>query len=65
MGTQLCLWVAVFALGILGIGFYKRTGPDKCESRRRLLCDVGTLTLSPGLAYEVLPSQVTAKPHTQ
>lgn len=24
VGTRLCLWVVVFALGILGIGFYKR-----------------------------------------
>lgn len=27
--TQLCLWVAVFALGILGVSFYKGTGSDK------------------------------------
>lgn len=64
-GAQLCLWVAAFALAVLGIGFYEGTGPDKCESHRRLLRDTATLTLSLGLAYEVLPSQVTAKPHTQ
>lgn len=44
-GTQLCLWVAVFALGILSISFYKSTGSDKYESCQQLLHDAGTLTL--------------------
>lgn len=27
--AQQCLWVALFALGILGVGFYKGTGSDE------------------------------------
>lgn len=56
------LWVAVFTLGILGVGFYWGTGSDMrvvsaTPSRS------GTLTLSLWLAWEMLPSKVTAKPH--
>lgn len=45
-GTRLCLWVVMFAMGILGISFYKRlvlTGVS------RILHGAGTLTLSLGL----------------